>query len=45
MISEEEAQKLLDELLACDLPYTNPDGRPTIVLFTDRDIARRFGRE
>ena len=45
MISEKEAQKLLDDLLACDLPYTNPDGRPTIVLFTDRDIARRFGRE
>jgi DNA mismatch repair protein MutL len=45
LISEKEAQQLLDELLACDLPYTNPDGRPTIILFTDRDIARRFGRD
>ncbi len=40
-----EAEALLTDLLACDLPYTNPDGRPTMVLLSDRDLARRFGRD
>ena len=42
-LSEKQAQELLMELLSCDLPYTTPEGHPTIILLTDRDIARRFG--
>lgn len=44
-LDQREADALLTDLLACQLPYTNPDGRPTMILLTDRDLARRFGRD
>ncbi len=39
-----EITRLLEDLLACDLPYTCPHGRPTMVLLTDRELERKFGR-
>jgi len=38
------ADALLDELMACDLPYTCPAGRPTMIHFAHSELARKFGR-
>ncbi len=37
-------QALLDELMACDLPYTDPAGRPTMIHFAHTELERKFGR-
>jgi DNA mismatch repair protein MutL len=39
---EEGARMLLRELLACELPYVTPKGRPTMSQFSPGDLARRF---
>jgi DNA mismatch repair protein MutL len=39
---EESAALLLKDLLACDLPYATPKGRPTIVQMAMTELARRF---
>jgi len=39
---EEEIRWLLERLHACDLPYTRPDGRPTMTLVSRQEINRRF---
>jgi DNA mismatch repair ATPase MutL len=33
---------LLKELLACDLPYATPKGRPTMSQMGPGELARRF---
>jgi DNA mismatch repair protein MutL len=38
-----EIELLLIDLLACELPYCTPDGRPTISEFGMRELERRFG--
>jgi len=38
-----EARALLDQLFLCHLPYCTPDGRPTLSLFSLRELDRRFG--
>lgn len=38
------AQSLLDELMACELPYTDPAGRPTMIHFAYSELERKFGR-
>jgi DNA mismatch repair protein MutL len=38
------AHALLDELMACELPYTCPAGRPTMIHFAHGELARKFGR-
>ncbi|MEI8039278.1 MAG: DNA mismatch repair endonuclease MutL [Verrucomicrobiota bacterium] len=38
-----EAQPLLAELFACELPYCTADGRPTLTEFGVRELERRFG--
>lgn len=38
-----EAEELLEELFACDLPYCAADGRPTLTEYNRKDIDRRFG--
>jgi DNA mismatch repair protein MutL len=40
-----EARALLDELLACELPYACPNGRPTMIHFAHSELARKFGRD
>jgi len=40
--SEEAAQMLLHELLACDLPYATPKGRPTMSQLAPGELQRKF---
>lgn len=35
---------LVAQLLACDLPYCDPEGRPVMLQFSWRDLDRKFGR-
>ncbi|HEX8386956.1 MAG TPA: hypothetical protein VF576_12275, partial [Rubricoccaceae bacterium] len=39
-----EARALVDQLFACEDPYTDPQGRPTLIRIPEEDIARRFRR-
>lgn len=39
---EEAARMLLGDLLACELPYATPKGRPIMSQFSPGDLARRF---
>ncbi len=39
-----EWENLLSDLLACDLPYTCPHGRPTMIQLTNTDLEKKFGR-
>ena len=43
-ISIKEAERLLEDLRQCDMPYTCPNGRPTIIEMNHRELARKFGR-
>jgi DNA mismatch repair protein MutL len=38
------AQSLIDELMACELPYTDPAGKPTMIHFAHSELERKFGR-
>lgn len=40
----QELERLLADLLACDLPFCCPHGRPTLVQISHREIERKFGR-
>jgi DNA mismatch repair protein MutL len=40
----EEIERLVQELGECELPYTCPHGRPTVVLMNYGDLERKFGR-
>ena len=43
--SDERAQHaLVTQLLACDLPYCDPDGKPVMLQFSWRELDRKFGR-
>jgi DNA mismatch repair protein MutL len=35
---------LIDELMACELPYTCPAGKPTMIHFAHSELERKFGR-
>ncbi|MFT6864815.1 MAG: DNA mismatch repair protein MutL [Akkermansiaceae bacterium] len=35
---------LLDDLFACDLPYCDPVGRPTLVQISFQELDRKFGK-
>jgi DNA mismatch repair protein MutL len=39
-----EVEKLLIDLHACDLPYTCPHGRPTMILLSRQELEKKFGR-
>jgi DNA mismatch repair protein MutL len=43
-LNDAEAVRLLADLLACELPYTCPHGRPTMILFSQAELERKFGR-
>ncbi|MBM4164403.1 MAG: DNA mismatch repair endonuclease MutL [Lentisphaerae bacterium] len=43
-LAAEEAGQLVRDLAACRMPYTCPRGRPTMMLTTYRELARKFGR-
>lgn len=43
-LSQVSAQALLDRLAACELPWVCPHGRPTALVLSELELARRFGR-
>jgi DNA mismatch repair protein MutL len=40
-----EIEKLIRDLLACDLPYCCPHGRPTMIQISHADLEKKFGRK
>lgn len=43
-LNKAELEKLLIDLHLCDLPYTCPHGRPTMILLTRDELEKKFGR-
>ena len=43
-LSYNEANKLIDDLLALDNPYNCPHGRPTIIEMTKYELEKKFKR-
>ncbi len=43
-LREREIEQLVRDLLACELPYCCPHGRPTMIQFSYADLERKFGR-
>jgi DNA mismatch repair protein MutL len=43
-LKPEEWESLLNDLLECDLPYTCPHGRPTMIQFSLAELDKKFGR-
>lgn len=41
---EREQRALVGQLLSCELPYCDPEGRPVMLQFSWRELDRRFGR-
>lgn len=37
------ATPLLKELLRCEVPYCTPSGKPTLVMYSMQEIAKKFG--
>ena len=44
-LSAEEVQKLVHDLHLCSMPYSDPGGRPTMLLLQRHELATRFGRK
>ena len=44
IMSKEEAEALIEELLRLDNPYHCPHGRPTMIVFSKEDLEKKFGR-
>lgn len=44
VLSVPELQALLKDLLACEMPYCCPHGRPTLVQISTSELERKFGR-
>jgi len=40
-----EVEKLIQDLLACDLPYCCPHGRPTMIQISNVELEKKFGRK
>jgi DNA mismatch repair protein MutL len=40
-----EVEKLIRELLDCDLPYCCPHGRPTMIQISNTELEKKFGRK
>jgi DNA mismatch repair protein MutL len=43
-LRERELVKLLEDLMACELPYCCPHGRPTMIELSYAELERKFGR-
>jgi DNA mismatch repair protein MutL len=39
-----EIQQLVRDLLACDLPFCCPHGRPTMIQISYQELEKKFGR-
>ena len=44
-LTPELAQRLIEDLMACEVPHTCPHGRPVIKKLTLGDLERSFGRK
>ena len=44
-LREPELVRLIQDLLACDLPYCCPHGRPTMIQMSYGDLEKKFGRK
>ncbi len=44
-LREPELVKLVQDLLACDLPYCCPHGRPTMIQISYLELEKKFGRK
>ena len=40
-----EIEKIVVDLAHCEMPYTSPRGRPTLILMSLQELHRKFGRE
>ncbi len=43
-LREEELQGLVDDLRRCEMPYTCPHGRPTLIEMSYPELEKKFGR-
>ena len=43
-LAHEDAQTLLEALAACETPWACPHGRPTALVLSELELARKFGR-
>ncbi|HIL57594.1 MAG TPA: DNA mismatch repair protein MutL, partial [Rhodothermales bacterium] len=43
LLQPAEAKVLIEQLFACDDPFTDPSGRPTMVRIAESEIEQRFG--
>ena len=44
-VREPEVEKLIHDLLACELPYCCPHGRPTMIQISLGELEKKFGRK
>ena len=44
ILSTNEAEALIEELLGLDNPYHCPHGRPTMIVFSQSDMDKKFKR-
>lgn len=44
VLREPELRRLLEDLLACDMPYCCPHGRPTLIEIGYPELEKKFGR-
>jgi DNA mismatch repair protein MutL len=45
VLREPECVKLIQDLLACELPYCCPHGRPTMIQMSYGELEKKFGRK
>ena len=43
-MSLEELERLVVDLAGCEMPYTCPHGRPTLIHMSFSELNRKFGR-
>lgn len=43
-LSPQELTSIIVELAGCNMPYTSPSGRPTMIYTSFRELDRRFGK-
>ncbi|HEY5036834.1 MAG TPA: DNA mismatch repair endonuclease MutL [Chthoniobacterales bacterium] len=44
-LRQREVEKLIQDLLACELPYCCPHGRPTMIQISLGELEKKFGRK
>jgi DNA mismatch repair protein MutL len=44
-LTPEEARSLMKQMSLCELPFSCPHGRPTIINITLKELEKRFGRK